>query len=146
MTRRVGPDALGNIDAMTTTGSESQALIARMDNLREDQDVAFATLCDARDKIRDINFWTARSDRSMAKLDGKVSRIEQKSDKALGLAVQAKEKLDTLDGRVAVLETDVKELKADVGVLKTDVGGLAGDMIEVKALLGEMLQRLPPKP
>jgi hypothetical protein len=117
-----------------------------MDNLREDQDIAFATLCDARDKIRDINFWTARSDRSMAKLDGKVSRIEQKNDKALGLAVQAKEKLDTLDGRVAVLETDVKELKADVGVLKTDVGGLAGDMIEVKALLGEMLQRLPPKP
>ncbi|MEV1178267.1 hypothetical protein [Nonomuraea sp. NPDC049784] len=138
MTQGVDHDALGNIDAMTTTSNEAQALIARMENLREDQDVAFATLCDARDKIRDINSWTHRMDRSMLKAEGKAARIEQKTDKALGLSMQAGEKLDVLDGRVAVLEADVKELK-------TDVGGLKGDMIDVKALLGEVLDRLPPK-
>ncbi|MEV0228984.1 hypothetical protein [Nonomuraea sp. NPDC050786] len=141
---------------MTTTSNEAQALIARMDNLREDQDVAFATLCDARDHIRDINIWTRRCDRNMTKLDGKVARVEQKTDKALGLAVQAGEKLDALDGRVAVLETDVKELKTDVAVLKTDVSELKvdvselktvvkSDLIDVKALLGEVLERLPAK-
>ncbi|MEQ4716325.1 hypothetical protein [Nonomuraea sp. B19D2] len=132
MTRRVEHDALGNIDAMTTTSNEAQALIARMDNLREDQDVAFATICEARDRIRDITSWTRRMDRSMLKAEGKAARIEQKTDKALGLAVQAREKLEVLDGRVAVLEADVKELKTDVAALKTDVAALKTDVAGLK--------------
>ncbi|WP_433441886.1 hypothetical protein [Nonomuraea sp. CA-141351] len=138
MTRRVDHDALGNIDAMTTTSNEAQALIARMDNLREDQDVAFATLCDARDNLRDINSWTRRMDRSMLKAEGKAARIEQKTDKALGLAMQAGEKLDVLDGRVAVLEADVKELKTDVKELKTDVAVLKTDVAGLKTDVGEL--------
>jgi chromosome segregation ATPase len=42
------------------------------------------------------------------------------------------------------LTADLGQLTTDVAVLKADVAGLTADMIDVKASLREILQRLPP--
>lgn len=65
-------------------------------------------------------------------LRGKLDKVREVQDQHTETLKHHTKKLDTLT--------------ADVGVLKTDVAELKSDMAGVKAILGEILDRLPPKP
>lgn len=72
-------------------------------------------------------------------LRGKLEKVREVQDQHTETLKHHTKQLTTLTADVAVLKTDVAQLK-------TDVAGLKADMVGVKAILGEILDRLPPKP
>jgi uncharacterized protein (UPF0335 family) len=129
----------------SVTVGEMLSLGKRVDRLEEDQSAYIDTILDVRNDCRAMRIDLDKVGRRLDKVERRVNHIAQTADKALGLTVQLGQKRDGLNGRVAVLEADVKELKTDVAGLKTDVGELKTGMVNVTALLGQVLDRLPPK-